>query len=207
MDALGFFIFSTIEGISIYAITLYLFRFNPKKYLAHISAMAVIMSLQSYLFREHLSLSFIVPVGFLICTILFLATVMRIPIIWSAVMSITGYFCFVVLQTTIVAISFGYLAVEEVQNVVLKGYFLQLLTAASMSYIGFRLYRKGLGFTYEFERIRLRWERIIVITLILSLFVVFAAMFFYNEIFINLTVSVICLIGFLFYSFRKEIDQ
>jgi len=206
MNALGFLIFSTIEGLSVYAITLYLFRFNPRKYLVQISVMSVLMSLQSYLFREY-SLTFIAPLGFLICTILFLATVMRIPLIWSAVMAITGYFSFAALQTLIVALSFGYLSVDEVQSVALKGYLLQTISAVLMYYTGIKLYRKGLGFTYEFERIRLRWERIVVVSLILSLFVVLGAIVIYNVIYINLAVFVICLVGFLFYSFRKETDQ
>jgi len=200
----GFMLFSILEGLAIYALIFYIFRFNFTRYFRHSVAMIVLMSLQSFLFREELALSFLAPVVFVVFSILFFATIIRIPFLWSCIMAVTGYLAYGLVQTLIVFLSFGYFSIDRVESMPVIGYGLQLVSSIISIAAGRLLYRKGIGFSFEFERLRFRLEKYVVALLIAAAIISLGIMMYYKSIYTNLLVFFASLFIFLYYSVRKE---
>ena len=102
LDFLGYMFFSTIEGFAVYALILYTFRYDLKRFFWHALLMIELVNLQSFITREEFSLSYISPIISLVTIMLFLTTIARIPIIWSMIISALGYISFALLQSIIV---------------------------------------------------------------------------------------------------------
>jgi hypothetical protein len=206
-EFLGYMFFSLVEGLAVFAFMFYIFRFDLFKYILPVIVVISVINLQSYFIREELTLLSISPVINLILTILFLAVYLRIPIIWSMLMTITGYIAFGVLQNIIVFISFGYLSIQEVQSSIWKGYLLQAFSGFIGFAIGWILYKRGLGFAFEFERLRYSWERISLIVVNLTFLVVLFIMMSFKSVFTNLLVLAFALFAFLIYSLKREVNE
>lgn len=199
-----FMLFSTIEGLSIYAVALYVFRFDFKKYFWHSLLIIEIINLQNYLTRSEMeavaNIGPIAPIVNLVITALFFSTIVRIPILWSFMMTIVGFAATLVVQT--LALTF-FLPIEEVKSNVFKGYLLQIMPLIIMV-IAWYLYRKGYGFTFDFEKLRFKREHILVMVLIVLFIIFLAVMMQVLNAFIGLVGFVISLVIFLIYSIRKE---
>ncbi|MET3207646.1 UNVERIFIED_CONTAM: hypothetical protein ABIC26_000582 [Paenibacillus sp. PvR008] len=79
---------------------------------------------------------------------------MKIPIVWSGIMTVTGYFAYAVIQSVLLKAMFGSLPVSELQEGSLKGYLLQTVSAVVGLFISFILYRKGIGFAANFKKLK-----------------------------------------------------
>jgi len=207
MDVLGFFTFSTLEGVAIFSIMLYMFRFGINKYIGHIVIVNLLITFQNYVVRDLLLLPAIAPLFNILVTILFLAIVLRFPIIWSIIMTAIGFAAFVTIQTIIVYSSFGFLSIEVIESDPMRGYLLQSVTSLVCFLVGYILYKKRYGFTFELEKLRMKWERGFVIILIIGFIVALGALMYFQEIYINLFVFLASLVGFLIYSLRKEAED
>jgi hypothetical protein len=203
-DFLGYMLFSLCEGIAVYAFIFYIFRLNMMHYIWHVLLIVTVTNIQSYVIREELSLLPISPVINLIITILFLIIVIKIPVIWSMVMAITGYIAFVLIQSAIIFLSFGFITPSETHDHIWKTYLGQFLAGVISFTIAWFLYKRGYGFTYEFEKLRLRWERIFILSVNIAFLLALVAMMAYKVIFINLLVLGIALAVFFVYSLIKE---
>ncbi|MFC5653518.1 hypothetical protein ACFPYJ_31245 [Paenibacillus solisilvae] len=204
-EFLGYMFFSTIEGFAVYALILYIFRYDLKRFFWHALLMIELVNLQSYITREELSISYISPILSLVTVMLFLTTIARIPIIWSMIISALGYAAFALLQSVIVFASFGFLSINEVQTVAYKGYLLQTLTGAIGTFIGYKIYKLGYGFTFEFEKQqRYKWEKPLIIILMVIFFISIGSMLYFKDFYLNSILLVVLLIIFLYYSIRKE---
>lgn len=202
-----FMVFSMIEGIGVFALTLYIFRFNLRKYLVPVIFTILLMNLQSYAIHEDTAFSFIVPVINLIFSTLFLLTIVKVPLLWAMFVGLLGYFAGGFLQTSIIYLSLGNLSIAEVQSVPAKGYLLQTLTGFIGTYVGWILYKFGIGFSFEFEKLRLKWEKYIIIILISSLIVLLGAMMYFKNAVINLLAFMISMLVFLYFSMRRESQE
>ncbi|MFB9325382.1 hypothetical protein ACFFSY_05535 [Paenibacillus aurantiacus] len=203
MDFLGFMLFSTIEGVSMYALALYLFRYNFKHYLMHSLIIIEIINLQNLLTREELSsLAYIAPIVNIVITLLFFKTIARLPFIQSIFMTIVGFLGFAVLQTIIVLIC--NFTIVEVNTNQFKGYLLQFLTGVIGTGIGWYLYKRGLGFTFDFEKWRFKGEQLFVTIIIIGFILALVAMMYFQDIYANVFGFVVALIIFLVYSIKKE---
>ncbi len=205
LDFLGYMIFSTIEGFAVYALILYTFRYDLKRFFWHALLMIELVNLQSFITREEFSLSYISPIISLVTIMLFLTTIARIPIIWSMIISALGYISFALLQSIIVLASFGFLSIHEVQTVTYKGYLLQTITGITGTYIGYKVFKLGYGFTFEFEKQqRYKWEKPFIISLIIVFFISVGSMLYFRDFYLNCILLIVLLVIFLYYSIRKE---
>ncbi|GGG20878.1 hypothetical protein GCM10010916_42010 [Paenibacillus abyssi] len=205
LNFLGFMLFSTIEGLSIFALSLYVFRFDFKRYFWHSLIIIEIINFQNYLTRAEIeSLSYIAPVINLLVSVLFFRTIVRIPILLSFIMTIVGYAGFIVIQSLLLSVLF---TIEEAQTDLLKGYIIQLLTGVIVTLIGWLLYRRGSGFTFDFERLRFKWEHALVIVSISIFIILLGLMMYILNVFANLVGFMVALTVFLYYSIRKEADE
>ncbi|WP_020617506.1 hypothetical protein [Paenibacillus daejeonensis] len=202
-----FMFFSTIEGLSIYAVALYVFRFDFRKYFWHSLLIIEIINLQNYLTREEListaNMGAIAPIVNLLITALFFTTIVRIPILWSFLMTIVGFASVLVLQTLVLNVLISF---EDIQAAPMKGYIMQFLPVTLILITAY-LYRRGYGFTFDFEKLRFKREHVLIIALIvLFILFLFIVMQLLN-VFVGLIGFVISLLIFLIYSFRKEAGE
>lgn len=201
---LGYMSFSLIEGLAVYALIFSIFRVPFMRFFWPVVLMVTVTNLQSFFIRDELQLTAISPIINLIITILFLAIFVRIPIIWSMIMTVTGYIAFTLLQTSIILFSNGYLSVDQIQEFVWKGYLLQLITGVIGIAIGWVLYKFGFGFSFEFEKLRFRRERVLIIVLQLVFLIALGAMMYFRVVFTNFLILAVALFIFLSYSLRKD---
>ncbi|PZD93152.1 hypothetical protein DNH61_24190 [Paenibacillus sambharensis] len=207
MKFLWFMLFSTIEGFAIYALSFYIFRLDMRRYLPHVVLMLLLVSFQNYVARDILALSAAAPIINLVLSTFFFVTIIRIPLVWSMVMVLTGYIGFAVLQTSLVFLSLGFISLDELQVYSWKAYILQALTGITGWLIGWILYKKRLGFTFDFEDLRFKWEKVLIPTLIAVILVGLAGMLYYRDLVVNLIGMFLTLIIFLVYSIKKETDE
>lgn len=183
---------------------LYLFRMDFSRYITRALPVIILVNVQSYFLRGD-ELSFLAPITalfFLPSSFFFF--IVRIPVIWSMILGITGYLAYALLQSVIVATSFGFLSIDNVQTMPVRGYLLQTLTSAIALYVSWKFYRKGYGFTFEFDKLRFKWEKIAVLCFIITLLLGLIYLMYTKQIIFILISFIIFLAVLLYYSMRKE---
>lgn len=202
MESVAFMVFSTIEGLGIFALMMTIFKINPFHYFWQALFVVLLMSLQSYLLRSELSLYYLAPITNIMLFIFFVATVVKEPLVGSAIITFIGYTAFSLLQTMIVTIVFD--SIIESQTVLIYGYALQTSSAITIGLVAWLLYKLGIGFTWSFERVRFKREDLIVSSAIFVVLIFFTIILYRNEIWSNILFFSITLSFFLFYAVRKE---
>lgn len=206
-EFLLYMLFSTIEGFSVYAITLYAFRYNLKRYLWPVLGIVTLLNLFGYGLSYEPDYSYLNPIINIIFTILFMALFVRVPILWAMVVGVSGYFAFGLIQVTVVLLSFGYLSINEVQTVATKGYLLQTITGFIGTYISWLAYKFGYGFSFDFAPHRKRWEQMLIILIISILLVWLAVMLYFKHAPIIFLLFAFALVVSLIYAIRKENEE
>jgi len=202
---LGYISFSTFEGFAVFALSLFIFRYNFFRYFWPCLLMNVAINLQSYFIRNELSLTSISPILNLLIIILFLAIFIRIPILGAAIMSLTGYAAFVALQTLLVIIiENNGMNMEAIKTNSGFVYSIQTLSGVIGVGIGWVLYYFGYGFSYGFLKRRFKWEKAFIVGSLLVFLISLGWMMYYKAVYTNLYILSISLLVFLYYSFRKE---
>jgi len=202
---LGYISFSTFEGFAVFALSLFIFRYNFFKYFWPCLLMNLAINLQSFFIRNELSLTSISPVFNLLIIILFLAIFIRIPILGAAIMSLTGYAAFIALQTLLVIIvENNGISMEIIKANTGLVYSIQTLSGIIGVGIGWVLYQFGYGFSYEFLKRRFKWEKVFIVGSLLAFLISLGWMMYYKAVYTNLYILSISLLVFLYYSFRKE---
>lgn len=204
-DFFGFMFFSFIEGCGVFALMFYLFRIDIVKFLLPVIFLNLFIDLINFLIREEPPISDIAPISNLLLCVLFITIVVKIPLIWSMVVALTGYMAFGAIQYTI--IFFSFLSVEEFKEVVWRMYTLQSISGVIGTAIGFAIYRLGYGFTFEFEKLRFKWERYLIISSCIIFLVTLVVFFVTKSVFSLLIVCTIAFVFFLLYSYWKDADE
>lgn len=189
MELVTFMLFSTLEVLAVFVFMMALFRENPMDFIWQTVVVSILMGLQSHFFRG-LELGFLATVINLLCYVLFLATIVRLPLIWSAIISCTGFFIYGIVQALLLS--------------VVGGELLQLVTSILFLILSYGLYRYGLGFTANYDLLRFRWEKIIVVSVILAAFVLMAITMYIQESWVNILFFGAASALFLYYAVRKE---
>jgi hypothetical protein len=205
VEVLGFILASSIEGYCVYALALYLFRYNLKKYFWQALVAIEITNIQNFILRD-LSLSNLAIAINITILLLFLVTIVRAPLLWSLFMALIAYLVYFLIVNFLVAVT-GDLLIPASDTDEFSGYIGQSLTGLIGIPIGWFLYRKGLGFSFSFDKITLKWERPIIISLITASVISLAFMMTYRHIWTNLFVVLIALLIYLVISLKKEVKD
>ncbi|RUS44597.1 hypothetical protein [Cohnella sp. AR92] len=200
-DFFGYITFSTFEGFAVFALSLFIYRYNFFAYFWSCLIMNVAINLQSYFIRDELSLTSLSPIFNLVLTALFFMIFIRIPVLGALAMLIVGFTGYMLIQTLIIMSGFS---VAEVQLDVYMGYIVQLMTGLIGTSIGWLLYKFGFGFSFKFEKIRFRWEKTFIVSFVIIFLVLLVMMMMLRVVFTNLLILAGVLMVFLYYSFRKE---
>ncbi|MGO4375437.1 hypothetical protein AB4Z21_32740 [Paenibacillus sp. MCAF20] len=204
-DHIGFILFSMIEGLGIYAMMLSIFRFNPWRYFNNFMLVLPIMVLQSLFLREIPELVYLVPVISILLFVFFLRAVLKIPIVWSTMITLGGYVGYGLIQWAIIEIGFG--SVEAAQSGDVNGYIVQTATAAVQLVITYLLLKYRIGFTFsmdDYDKLRLKYERVIVIILIVISIVGLALVAVTVK---AIPIVIVSFVIFLYFMVRKEKEE
>jgi hypothetical protein len=198
-DEIRFVVFSLIEGIGIFFMMLSSFRLNPLRFYMRFLPLLVIMVFQSFLLREEMFYPFLVPVVNIILFVLFITQIMKIPLIWSFIITILGYFAFGIIQFSLIFVLFQ--TVEKMSTNLLNGYILQCSTALLQVIVSIIMLKYRIGFVAEFEKLRFKKESYLIIIMIsISLIgIALVSISIYAMLIIMLSFTF-----FLLYSIRKE---
>lgn len=204
-EAVRFLFFSSVESFAAFSLMLSIYRLKPLEFVWPALFSFLIMNLISFFLREQLSLSFMVPAISTIIFILLITTVVRVPILWAAIISMTGMFLYVMFQAIVILSLFGRFT-EDMQNSS-AGTVVQIVTSAWTFFFVWILLKFKIGFTAEFERLRFKWEHIAVIVLIIAGLVASATVMFYNNLLFTILVLALVAGLFLYYALVKEREE
>ncbi|OPG98406.1 hypothetical protein B2I21_08635 [Chryseobacterium mucoviscidosis] len=192
MELVTFLLFSMIEMFGAFVFMMVLFRENPMEYTWQAAVIAVLMGLQSYFLRG-IDLGFIAVVINILFYVLLLAAVVRLPLIWSAIIACAGFFPY----------AFAQAALFEL----FQGELLQLITSISFMIVAYILYRFGIGFEANYNLLRFRWEKIMVVLVVVGAFALTAITMYQKAVWINILFFGAASSLFLYYAIRKEREE
>lgn len=204
-EPVGFMFFSILEGIGLVTLMLTIFRFKIKYYIWPSLSIVIFMSLASFILRNELSLSYVVPIINVVGFMFFVAIIFKQSTVGSAIMSITGYFSYGIIQVLLAKAIYGNMQVLE-SNIV-NGYILQSVTFIACSALSYFLYGHGYGFAIDFfDKFRFKFENVFIMSVIVVSIILFAVIMYTINLTAMSILFLISLIFFLYYSFRKEVQ-
>ncbi|MFP4978780.1 hypothetical protein ACE6ED_25460 [Paenibacillus sp. CN-4] len=201
-EPLGFMFFSTIETISLYCLIMALFRYKSSTYFWEAMVMVLLNNVQSYLMRHDLSLEFLVPLLTIFIFVVFFAVVVKIPLVWSIIATCLGFVIFAFIQTGLLLTLIG--SISKVQRDLSAGWLLQFSTGVIIIMMSNLLYKLGLGFKFDFEKLRYRFEDILIIFLIGSFLILVSFLFYYKKLMLNGLLFTMTMGFLLYYAVRRE---
>lgn len=198
---IGFMVFSTLESFALYSFVISVFRYKTSEFAWHILFLALLINMQSFLLRTEFSLSFLVPLIVVILFIIFFKVIVGIPLVWSAISTVMGYGIYVALQSIVIALMFG--SVTNI-NSAPDGYAVQTVTSIITLVLAFFLYRLGLGFSFNFERLRFKFEDVVAFFSISLFFIFVSILFYWNQIWINILFFAVIAGYLVYFAIKKE---
>lgn len=201
-EPVGFMFFSTLEGVGLTALMLSIFRFKLTKFIWPALSTILIMNLQSYVLRNEFSLSFLVPIINVFLFILFITIVLKQPLIGAAIITLTGYFAFGLLEVSLLHIMFG--SISELDSSIINGYILQTTSFVIDTFLAWFLYRHGKGFSFDFEKLRFKRESLLLVVAILLTIIAFIIIMYQLNLNAIGTFFLITLAVYLYYAIKKE---
>ena len=206
MDVVWFILFSTIEVMSYCILMLCFFRFEYRRYILEIVLSCILFSVLSYAMRIGLDLSDFFPIVNIVFYSFFAFSVLRVPPIWSIIMSRTTIIAFFIVQTLLMVllIAVGAITMEGVENYQSDAYILQAATALVVFIASVYLYNKGYGFTFSFNKFRWRSENTWMLALMFVTYGLFLVLFFQKDVFYGIIVETVLFAFLMLLSIRKE---
>ncbi|MEC0181543.1 hypothetical protein P4H61_08530 [Paenibacillus peoriae] len=205
-EPIRFLLFSTVETMAAFTLMLSIFRLKALEYVWPALFISIVMNLQSYILREEMSLSYLAPAISTLLYVLLITTVVRVPILWAAIISITGTFLYTLVQAIMIGLFFRAVATADLQNSA-QGSLVQAITSAWVFVISFVLLKLKIGFTADFERLRIKWEQVLVIVFIVGSLMASTFMFYYNDLFLMILYLSMAAGLFLYYALKKEKEE
>lgn len=195
-------LFSALETFAVYCLIMTLFRYKIRDFFWEALVTGLLINLQSYVMRNEFSLAYLVPIITIFIFVVFFKIFVRIPLIWSLVATVLGYVIYALIQTGFANLLFG--SIAAIADSKFNGYLLQCSSGGVTILASLFLYKIGMGFKFNFEKLRFRFEDIIMIAMIMFFLISVSIVFYYNDMFVNI-VFFVCVMAFLlYYAIRKE---
>ncbi len=202
LEAIRFVFFSSIEYLAIFTLMLSMFRLKPLEYMGTAAFVFLIMSLISFALRAEFDLSFVVPVVGAISYILVLTTVVRIPLLWSSIIAVSGLFIYGIIQGVIILTFFGsYTSSMQYSS---TGTLIQIISIIITLGICYVLHYFKFGFVADFEKFKFKFEHIFIVVFTSLALIAISVLMYYNNLF-YIIIFLLLLAGiFIYYSVLKE---
>ncbi len=162
----------------------------------------LLINLQSFVMRNEIDMSYLAPLITVIIFIFFYSAIVKLPLMWSALCTILGYTLYALIQVFYVYTLFG--SIESAQSSIADGYILQTITATTGILGSWILYKLGLGFAFDFDKLRFKSEHVLLISLIIIVLFLMAILFYFNQMWLLLIFFGITFVILLYYSIRTE---
>lgn len=202
MEVIWFMLFSTFETLAIYSLIMTLLRFKTTEYIWQALIVMILANLQSFIMRNELQMDFLAPLITVLIFVFLFSAIIKIPVIWSAICTILGYMFYALIQTAYLTTIFG--SIDSIQTDHANGYVLQILSGATGLLISWIMYRFGIGFKYDLEKLRIKFEHVLLITLIIVVLILIAILFYLNRLWLHLLFFGITFGIFLYYAINTE---
>ncbi|MBE0335134.1 hypothetical protein [Paenibacillus sp. 23TSA30-6] len=204
-EAVRFLFFSSVESYAAFSLMLSIFRLKPLEFVWPALFSFLIMNLISFFLREQLSLSFMVPAISTIIFILLITIVVRVPILWAAIIAMTGMFLYTTFQAIVILSLFGSFSKDMQYSS--AGTVVQIVTSSWIFFFVWILLKFKIGFTAEFERLRFKWEHIVVVLIIIIGLVASSTVMYYNNLLFIILVLALLAGLLLYYAVIKEREE
>ncbi|MCL9660468.1 hypothetical protein L2089_07205 [Paenibacillus hunanensis] len=202
LEAIRFVFFSSIEYLAIFALMLSIFRLKPLEYIGTVSFIVLIMSLMSYMLRTELDLSFMMTAVSTISYILINATIVRISLLWSAILAACGMFVYTVIQALVILTLFGSFTPDMQYSG--TGTIIQIVSSVITFGICYVLQFFKFGFIADFEKFSFRFEHIAIVFLTVIALVLASLLMYYNNLYYIIFFLALLAAIFIYYSIIKE---
>jgi len=215
MQFIQFILASMLEYVTFSTFAMVLFRFSVKEHLAKFLLSSFILALVSNTLQVE-SLQNISPLINVFFLIFLLSIILRIRLFHSMIMVVISYLTYTLIQWLLLTIFIKMGLFEEIKPYTFAGYFLQAASAFVLVLISLFIHYTNGGFSYirsssRFFKEEFKGNRLFLITLIVSLIVVFAVngmyigsvvlpLYFYSISIIILLILVIL----IYFSVRKD---
>ncbi|BBH18711.1 hypothetical protein Back11_00560 [Paenibacillus baekrokdamisoli] len=207
MEFFLFMLFSLIESIALFSISFALYRLKFTQYLSPSLIMMIIINLVSFYLRKEVELADYAPVAILVLLVLFMMAVVKMPAFWALFVSLSGILFFGLLQTVIIQLSVDYLSLGQIHTYAWKGYFLQTLTGLLGYSISNFMYKRGIGFSFEFVQPLFKRVTLISMIVIILIALAFGAVLFIGNSYIASIIYFIGLAFLLYFALKKEVED
>jgi len=179
MKFFEFIFFSMLEYLSFFYFILVIFRFGLKENMPKFFVFSLILSLISNTFQTE-SLQTISPIIQASLMIFFVLFFLRVHILNSILMVVTGYLTYAIIQWTIIAITLHISGEKEVVPYTNQAFIIQAASAFLFFIFAFIIYLQKGGFSFvdtssRFKRSRffVKENRLFILYLSIALFVTF----------------------------------
>lgn len=148
LDFIGSVIATSIEGIGLFFLTLYVFRFKPREDMQAIIIANILVSVSNYLMEKYQFFFDYSPLVNIIVMLLVFMFVIRVSFLYSILMTVVGIVAGFIIQGILIltftvfnSVSLQELRLEDVK------YVLQVISGILYFAIGYYLYKNGIGFS------------------------------------------------------------
>lgn len=205
-----FVVFSAMEAWSIFAVSFTLFRFNILKYITQIVPISLMMALLSYAIWHEAGLGSWIPVISLVLFALFIFYTLRISLIGSLIVAVTGYASVILVQTAFLygLQLTGITSVAEVQAGGTGYYILSALSSCTVLLLCYLLYRLGYGFSFSLNHFKVQHENMLILVITVATFILLSFLHLLKNRLYFVELIAFAIVLFLIYiALRKERTQ
>lgn len=210
MKEILFVVFSALETWSIFAISFTLFRFNILKYNLQIVPISVLMALLNYgIWHEFDQGSWITIIGLVLFT-LFIFYTLRISLIGSLIMALTGYGSIILIQTAFLygLQLAGIATAAEVQAGGSDYYILSGVSSCAVLLLSWLLYRLGYGFSFPLHHFKMQRENMLILAVTVVAFILLSFLHLLkNKLYFVGLISFVIVLFLIFLALKKERTQ
>lgn len=203
LDALRFIFFSVVETFALLSLMVSIFRISPRPYIWQSLFLLLIMNLFSYLVRAE-DLSYLAPAMNTILYILIITVIMRIPILWSAIMAASGMILYTLLQAGVILTLYGSFSTDMQYS--MQGTIVQIVSSILTFGIVYVLLYFHIGFTADFEKLRFKLEHILILIFIVGALITISMLMYFNNLYYMIIFTFLLGGVLIYYSVRKEIQ-
>lgn len=207
MNAILFVVFSTLEAWSIFAISFTLFRYNVLNYNLQIIPISLLMALLSYAIWHETTWKSWIPVISLVLFTLFIFYTLRISLIGSIIVSVTGYGAAIMIQTAFLFAlqAMGITTVADVQAAGKGYYILTSLSSCTILLISYLLYRLGYGFSFSLHQFKVKREKLLILVITVVTFILLSFLHLLkNKLYFVEMIAVAIVLFLIYIALKKE---
>ncbi|GIQ71446.1 hypothetical protein DUZ99_10515 [Xylanibacillus composti] len=219
IDYLIFTISGTVEGLAMYIFVFALFCLPIRENMKLLVISSILINLCSYQLRVA-DLAMVDVLIHVVLYILFMWLMFEIPLIYSIILTIVMYVVLAVMQLGLIY-PFHYLGfyrLDSLDETILWGRLIQLLSAGCLIGISFFLHMKRLHFSFvpnhRHKRVRLEYENLYLLILSITMLLLLAACIGFvalNNLYLYTTLLSIILVGligvFVYLAVKKDMQH